>query len=337
MFINNEVDLTKKKNGAFFLNNKMIEDDTTTPFYAYLHTIYQQMKCVTEDKRIEEMKKFRERELNTYTPEQIAFLSACGYVQTDAEGNVISVTVQQELSDEEKQALTVAGIGKLIDFFKEFDFQPNFRFLNTLSLKLQSKTSNEAKKYIQNYFSLIDSPYTNSVYSKMKSDEFGSIINNIRQTAPTKTVNERFKLYYGSQGTGKTTIAMQETANRIIVCNASMLPSDLMEDFVFVDGKATFKPSTLWRCMEEGNPITFDEINLLPFDSLRFLQGIVDGKKEFDYKGHTVHIKEGFYIIGTMNLTINGSTYGLPEPLVDRCSDIKEFTLTPQQLLSAII
>ena len=116
-----------------------------------------------------------------------------------------------------------------------------------------------------------------------------------------------------------------------------MLPADLMEDFVFVDGKATFKPSMLWRCMEEGKPITLDEINLLPFDSLRFLQGVLDGKTEFQYKGNTVHINDGFMVIGTMNLSVNGMVYGLPEPLVDRCADMQKFKLTADQLMSAIM
>jgi MoxR-like ATPase len=114
-----------------------------------------------------------------------------------------------------------------------------------------------------------------------------------------------------------------------------MLPSDLMEDFTFDDGKAAFHPSALARCMEEGKSIVMDEINLLPFDSLRFLQGIFDGKTEFQYKGHTVHIKEGFKVIGTMNLTVNGVAFGLPEPLVDRCEMIKEFVLNPEMLMGA--
>ena len=41
-------------------------------------------------------------------------------------------------------------------------------------------------------------------------------------------------------------------------------------------------------------------------------------------------------IIGTMNLSINGMTYGLPEPLVDRCEEMKQFKLTVDDLLNAI-
>ena len=158
-------------------------------------------------------------------------------------------------------------------------------------------------------------------------------------TITSKTeINKRFKIYYGAQGTGKTTKALNETNNCCVVCHSAMLPTDLMEDFKFDDkGNPIFIPSPLYNAMENGTPITLDEINLLPFESLRFLQGILDGKTEFQYKDKTVHIADGFYIIGTMNLTVNGMTYGLPEPLVDRCSITKKFELTADTLLSAII
>ena len=84
--------------------------------------------------------------------------------------------------------------------------------------------------------------------------------------------------------------------------------------------------------MEEGQSIVLDEINLLPFDSIRFLQEILDGKTSFIYKGNTINIKDGFKIIGTMNLNLGGQTYPLPEPLVDRAEDIKEFILSDKSL-----
>lgn len=228
------------------------------------------------------------------------------------------------------------GLSRLIDFFTEFEFEPNFRFVNTLSHYL-TKSATAGTQYIINYFELIDSPYAPEIIEKTKSAEFKDILKSISCLTPAHSVNKRFKIYYGSAGTGKTTQAQKETENRCIVCNNSMLPSDLMEDFVFMDGKATFKPSMLWRCMEEGKPITMDEINLLPFDSLRFLQGVLDGKTEFQYKGNTVHIKDGFMVIGTMNLSVNGMVYGLPEPLVDRCANMQKFKLTAKQLMGAIM
>jgi MoxR-like ATPase len=184
----------------------------------------------------------------------------------------------------------------------------------------------------------MDSSYVKEVKAKVKSAEFGQIVSDFAQYGqPTTTVNTRLKVYFGPAGTGKTTEAQRESDNRCIVCNSSMLPSDLMEDFIFKDGNPDFNPSLLWNCMEQGQTIVLDEINLLPFDSLRFLQGIVDGKTEFYYKNRPVHIHEGFQIIGTMNLSLGGMVYGLPEPLVDRCADAKQYELTAEQLAKAVM
>lgn len=235
------------------------------------------------------------------------------------------------------KAMLTEGIKKLMDFFTEFSFTPSFRFTNTFAY-MACKSKEQAKTYVRNYFALMDSSYSKEVEQKIKSAEFGKIIDMIAQYGePKSAINTRFKVYYGSAGTGKTTLAQTESENRCIVCNSSMLPSDLMEDFIFKDGNPDFNPSLLWDCMEQGKTIVLDEINLLPFDSLRFLQGIVDGKTEFYYKNRPVHIKEGFQIIGTMNLSLGGMTYGLPEPLVDRCSDAREFVLTAEQLAKSII
>lgn len=222
---------------------------------------------------------------------------------------------------------------KIINFFSEFGFEPNFRFCNTLSRN--SGTIENAQKYVANYFKLTDNGYTNAIIDKMKSDEFRMIINELKAINTTTKINNRFKLFYGSQGTGKTTNAMIE-AKDCMVCHSAMLPSDLMEDFEFVDGKANFKPSALCNAMTNGTIIALDEINLLPFESLRFLQSLLDGKKQFVYKGNTIEIKDGFKIVGTMNLRVNGSTFALPDPLVDRAEDLQEFKLTAKDLINAI-
>lgn len=231
--------------------------------------------------------------------------------------------------EESQSVLAQAAIGKLINFFTEFDFEPNFRFINTFT-----RTKNK-KEYVRNYFNLIDNPAKDAITDKMKSLEFVDILSNFGRLVPTKQINNRLKLYYGSQGTGKTTQAIKESSG-VMVCHSAMLPNDLMEDFKFIDGKAHFIPSALQKAMTSGNVITLDEINLLPFESLRFLQSILDGKLEFEYKDTTIKIADGFKVIGTMNLKVNGMVYGLPEPLIDRCEVIKEFKLSAASLVGAI-
>ena len=257
------------------------------------------------------------------------------WINDNATCNKIVNTETSEAPRENEPTLqekVTEAIQRMINFFSEFDFTPSFRFINTL-IRVGKK---EAENYICNYFALMSSPYAEEIQNKVKSKEFKAVLKDFFEAKSTQVINSRFRIYYGAQGTGKTTLALTESDNKCIVCNSSMLPCDLMEDFTFDDGKATFHPSALAKCMEDGKAIVLDEINLLPFDSLRFLQGIFDGKKEFLYKGQTIHIADGFKVIGTMNLTINGMAYGLPEPLVDRCEAIREFKLDASSLYGAL-
>lgn len=243
---------------------------------------------------------------------------------------------KKQLRDQQFKTEVEDNLTLLLNFFSEFSFSPNFRFVNTLTKKANIGFD-AAKDYISNYFQLTDNSYYNQICEKMTSIEFHQIIDFLKDVQTKKSINNRFKLYYGAQGTGKTTLAMKEANNNCMVCHSAMLPSDLMEDFAFDEGKATFKPSQLYKAMVDGKTIVLDEINLLPFESLRFLQSILDGKSSFVYKGMTVNIAEGFQIIGTMNLQVNGMIYALPEPLVDRASDLREFKLTAEQLVGAIL
>lgn len=243
---------------------------------------------------------------------------------------------QSEINVDNINSKEETVVQHLIDFFSEFYFEPNFRFVNTLAL-LNKQDTVDAKQYVENYFELSDSEFLSSIVEKLCSLEFDVLLKDLKEFSPSTKINKRFKLYYGSQGTGKTTEALKEADGLCMICHSAMLPSDLMEDFKFDDGKAGFNPSILWRAMEEGRKICLDEINLLPFESLRFLQSILDGKEEFTYKGVVVKIKEGFQIIGTMNLVVNGSVYSLPEPLIDRAEELKKFKLTASDLSRALV
>ena len=271
--------------------------------------------------------------INEYYPE----LNVERITYTNSPEEFVNTPVEEKISTPARPEIDKKKIKntlkKFIDFFSEFSFEPNYRFVNTFSY---CNTIPEAVEYTTRYFELSDSPYTNSIIEKMKSPEFKEIALELVNITPSTKINTRFKLYYGSAGTGKTTAAMKEADGNCMVCHSAMLPSDLMEDFKFEEGKAAFQPSSLYKAITEGKKIVLDEINLLPFESLRFLQSILDGKKEFNYKGINVQIKDGFQIIGTMNLNVNGSVYSLPEPLVDRAEQIKKYTLTADNLLNAI-
>ena len=130
---------------------------------------------------------------------------------------------------------------------------------------------------------------------------------------------------------------MEEADGGCIVCSSDMLPVDIMQNFGFADGKAEYSKSDLWKAMEDGKTIVLDEINMLPFETLRFLQGITDGKSAFDFKGNHIDIHPNFRIIGTMNLMVNGQSYVVPEPIVDRCAEIKEFTVNAEELADSVL
>ena len=244
----------------------------------------------------------------------------------------------KDYDPDDPRNILIPGVGsktvqQLVDFFKEFEFQPNLRFVNTIG---QMAKVGRGGEYAKNYFALSDSPYQTQLASKVVSPEFKDMMKKLAMICEDYRINRRLKIYFGPQGTGKTTQAMKETGGRVVPCHSAILPSDIMEDFDFERGDATFKPSAFAKAMENGESITLDEINLLPFDTLRFLQTLLDNKDKFIYKGRTININDGFMVIGTMNLKVNGSVYSLPEPLIDRCADIVEYIPTIKMLERAL-
>lgn len=229
-----------------------------------------------------------------------------------------------------KRALAKEAATKLINFFSEFNFSPSYRFVNSIA-RATNKVS-----YVNNYFLVQDHMYANEIQEKTKSSEFKEIITMLKDITPEHIINNRFELYFGEPGAGKT-VKATSISDSVIVCSSDMLPADLMQNFVFKDGKADFDKSDLWLAMENGKTITLDEVNMLPFESLRFLQGITDGKETFNYKGHEIKIHPEFKIYATMNLNVNGQCIPLPSPLVDRAYDIVEFKLTADNLVDALI
>lgn len=260
-------------------------------------------------------------------------LRVAGLAEVDIQDrlyNVVSLAYDGSTKNEFDKTRAISVIDRLIRFFTEFNFTPSFRFINSFVI-----TSNP-KEYVRNYFAVQDHPYAADIAEKIKSSEFASIVKEFSLcNSRPKPINTRLELYYGEPGTGKTTKAMK-IADKCIVCSSDMLPADLMQNFVFKNGKADFDLSDLWLAMENGNSIVLDEINMLPFESLRFLQGITDGKTTFNYKGHLIKIHPDFKIYATMNLNVNGQCIPLPSPLVDRSYEIKEFIITASDLVAAL-
>ena len=224
-------------------------------------------------------------------------------------------------------------IERLRNFLKELDIDLSIRLVNTFTFECK-RNSSRAKELIVNYVKLTGGDYE-LAKGRVQSKEFIDLINAFKffQVDGAKRVNKRLKLYYGPQGGGKTTEALKEADGNCIICNSSMLPSDLLEDFKLSDGKGNLVASPLMKAMKEGKPIVLDEISMLSMQSLRMLQGLLDNKETFNYKGEVINIKDGFQVIGTMNLFVNGTCYSLPAPLVDRAYELKEFDLSPAKLL----
>lgn len=235
-------------------------------------------------------------------------------------------------NDQVIAAFRIGAVNSLQRFFSDFKFQPAARFVNTAA---RCGTVYDVKRYVDGYVRLINNCDANDIIEKMKSPEFEAVAADLIKYPPQKQINRRLDIYFGDAGTGKTTKAIEQYPEaQVVPCNASMLPDDLMRTFDFNDdnGNPVFKPSTLRLAMENGWPIIFDEINLLSFDCLRLLQTLTDGKSTINYNGDTITVKDGFKIIGTMNLTVNDQVYNLPEPLVDRAASIVEFKLSPEEL-----
>ncbi len=232
------------------------------------------------------------------------------------------VETVKEASLEDKRKKVCSDI---IKFFSEFTFVPATRFVNTLS---KFTTQKDAKQFISNYMNLTDHPDKNDICEKIKSAEFNNILKDLFECRGDKEINKRLEIYYGPAGTGKTTeaINLYPDAN-VTVCNELMDSDSIMKVFDFNDenGNPVFKPSQLQLDMIAGRPHILDEMNLLPLNTLRFLQGILDSKEKINYEGKEIVIADGFKIIGTMNLVVNGQVFSLPEPIVDRAQVLKEY------------
>lgn len=219
---------------------------------------------------------------------------------------------------------------KLKDFLREFNLDLSPRLLNSL-VRVE-----EPLEYLLNYALLTGRNHLD-LNMRMESREWQIIEKALKETTTDKQINNRFILYFGSAGTGKTTKA-QTLAKKTMIMHENITSKELLYSFDFDEnGHPTFKKTALAKAMENGEPIVLDEINLAPLETLHFLQGILDNKEAVVIENDVFEIKEGFKIIGTMNEEILGVEYYLPEPLIDRAEVLKKFVLTPGEILDISI
>lgn len=145
------------------------------------------------------------------------------------------------------------------------------------------------------------------IYNKLTTKEAEAVFNGIQDIKKIDyfdRVNERFALYFGGAGTGKTTRAMRENPGAKVIIGSDTFDAENL--FGRFDTKTrAFVPSALTDAMENGKTIILDEINLFPNAVLTRLQAITDEKPVFyeETIEREVHIKEGFRVVATMNLT----------------------------------
>lgn len=216
-------------------------------------------------------------------------------------------------------------ISNLINFMKEFDLQISARMLNTIT-KVE-----DINDYIINYAQLTGRDYK-ELAKKMESIEWEVIANGLKQIKTEKTINKRFTIYFGMAGAGKSTAAAKIAKDNVIM-HENVTPKELLFNFNFKEGQPGFYESSFAKAMREGYTILLDEINLAPFETIRFMQGLLDNKEEVTVDGVTFTIHPDFHVIGTMNEEVLGVDFFLPEPLIDRAADLKRFTLSVDTLM----
>lgn len=240
--------------------------------------------------------------------------------------------------DEKPAKVDLRGlVERWFKFFSEFRFKPQPRFMNSVA---RQPNAEAVAAYVVGYFELTNNSFADDVREKVKSREFSEIVADTLTIKPDRKVNQRLEVYYGEPGGGKTTTAICNNPDaKVVLCHASMTPDELFRGFDFEeekdkDGNVTgshpvFKGCALREAMEQGKVVILDEINLLSEDCRRALQAVTDAKAEVTINNDTIKIKDGFKVIGTMNLNVGDMVFPLPEALVDRAEVIKRFEMDP--------
>jgi len=212
----------------------------------------------------------------------------------------------------------------IVNFCKDFEYKPDPRFMDTLI----------DVKDIDNYFidfmqlTNYDSELVEMAKSKFKSAEWKEIKKQLSKIVrKNEKINKRLAIYYGSAGTGKTTTALKEYPSAVkIVGSASQDPDDVFTRFD--PASKDYVLTEIGNAMVNGLPIIIDEGNLYNQVVWQRLQGCLDNSEKVSDRNRELTIKNGFKVIVTMNLETNLGKTPLPNPVVSRAMEIRNFDLS---------
>lgn len=233
------------------------------------------------------------------------------------------------------------SVEKLTKFLSEFSYfrdGVSMRLVNTFA---RAGSMADKKEVLLSYCEVSAMEDYPELVEKMKSPEFKEVCDTFDALGVTpKSVNRRFAVFYGNPGGGKTYAAERICAEingdgqcEIVVCSSGMDAADMLYAYRldYETGKKGYVPTGLLNAMLAGRAVVLDEVNLLPMEARMFLQNILDNKGKVSIMGKEIPIRDGFFVVGTMNLETGNGKQPLPLPLVDRAAVIKEFRTSPSQ------
>lgn len=229
----------------------------------------------------------------------------------------------------------VMSLNKFLSEFSYFRKGASMRLVNTFAI------SEDKKAVLASYCEVSQMEDYPDLAEKMKSPEFEEVCKKFESfKGKVKPLNTRFAVFYGNPGGGKTYAAINAAKKingddkcDVVPCSPSMDAADLLYAYRldYKTGKRGYVPTALLTAMIHGRAVVLDEINLLPMEARMFLQDILDNKSCVHVMGVELPIKNGFFVIGTMNLETGLGSQPLPQPLVDRACVVKEFKTSDSQ------
>lgn len=231
----------------------------------------------------------------------------------------------------------VDAVEKLNKFLSEFSY---FRAGVSMRLVNTFARAYDKAEALRSYCEVSQMEDLPDLVEKMKSPEFDAVCNAFAALDKTpQPLNKRFAVFYGAPGGGKTYAAEKACADmnggtyQTMACHSGMEPADMLYEYFleFGTNRRGYRPTALLKAMTHGCGVVLDEVNLLPMESRMFLQDILDNKSKVNIMGASVPIRDGFFVLGTMNIETGNGVQPLPLPLVDRASVVREFRTTTAQ------